>query len=143
MITVRDMLNRKGTEVFSAAPDTFVFDALRLMSDKNVGALLVLEKGKLVGIFSERDYARKVILKGKSSRETVVQEIMTSDPFTVTLDQNIRECMALMTVRQIRHLPVLDGAKLAGVITIGDAVKGIIEDQTDTINKLETYITGR
>ncbi len=143
MITVRDVLNRKGTDVFSAAPDTFVFDALRLMSDKNVGALLVLEKGSLVGVFSERDYAQKVILKGKSSRETVVHEIMTQNLFTVKPEQSISECMELMTKRQIRHLPVLDGTKLVGVISIGDVVKIIIEDQKDTIDKLETYITGR
>jgi len=143
MITVRHVLHQKGNQVFSAGPDTFVFDALRLMSEKNVGALLVLEKGNLIGIFSERDYARKVILKGKSSRETVVQEIMTANPFTVKPDQNIRECLEVMTHRQIRHLPVLDGGKLVGVISIGDAVKSIIEDQKDTINKLKTYITGR
>ncbi|MCK5572475.1 MAG: CBS domain-containing protein, partial [Bacteroidetes bacterium] len=95
------------------------------------------------GIFSERDYARKVILKGKSSRETVVQEIMTEEVYTVRPDQNIRECMELMTNRQIRHLPVMEGQKLAGVISIGDVVKCIIEDQKDTIDKLETYITGR
>ncbi len=143
MITVLDVLKRKGNEVFSATPDTFVFDALKVMSDENVGALLVLSKGKLVGIFSERDYARKVILKGKSSRETVVQEIMTEEVYTVRPDQNIRECMELMTNRQIRHLPVMEGQKLAGVISIGDVVKCIIEDQKDTIDKLETYITGR
>jgi CBS domain-containing protein len=143
MITVLDVLKRKGKEIFSTAPDTFVFDALKVMSDENVGTLLVLRKGKLVGIFSERDYARKVILKGKSSRETVVQEIMTEEVYTVRPDQNIRECMELMTNRQIRHLPVMEGEKLVGIISIGDVVKYIIEDQKDTIDKLETYITGR
>jgi CBS domain-containing protein len=143
MITALDVLKRKGKDVFPAGPDTFVFDALKVMSDENVGALLVLNKGKLVGIFSERDYARKVILKGKSSRETVVQEIMTEEVYTVRPDQNIRECMEMMTNRQIRHLPVMEGEKLMGVISIGDVVKCIIEDQKDTIDKLETYITGR
>jgi CBS domain-containing protein len=119
-----------------------VYEALQLMADKNVGALLVLEAGRLVGIFSERDYARKVILHGKSSRETPVHEIMTRKVYRVRPDDSIEECMALMTARHIRHLPVMVGEQVVGVISIGDVVKEIIEEQGFVIEQLENYITG-
>ncbi len=143
MITVRDVLGKKGHEVHSAAPRTLVYDALLLMAEKNIGALPVIEGEKLVGIFSERDYARKVVLRGKSSRDARVEEIMTSNPHVIGPDQNLGECMELMTNRQVRHLPVIDGEKLVGIISIGDVVKTIIEDQQDTIHHLERYIKGR
>jgi len=142
MTTVRHILDTKGRELWSVAPDTTVFDAIELMAEKNVGALIVLERGKLKGIISERDYARKVILKGKSSKETPVRDIMTPDPFVIGPDQSIDECMALMTTRRIRHLPVLQDDQLAGMISIGDVVKSIISDQEFTIKQLENYITG-
>jgi CBS domain-containing protein len=120
-----------------------VYEALRVMAEKDVGALLVMEDGSLVGIISERDYARKVILKGKTSRETLVREIMTERPVCVRADQTIEECMALMTNKRIRHLPVLENNQLIGVISIGDVVKDIISEQEFMIEQLENYITGR
>ncbi len=142
MKLVSQLLRAKGHEVWSVTPDTSVFDALELMADKNVGALLVLEADKLTGIFSERDYARKVILKGKASRDTPVKEIMTAEVVYVRPEQSIEECMALMTNKRIRHLPVLEGNQLLGVISIGDVVKTIISEQEFTISQLENYITG-
>lgn len=142
MINVRDILQEKGREIWKVSPQTSVFDALRLMADRNIGALLVLEGEKLAGIFSERDYARKVILKGKASKETAVGEIMTAVVVTVRLSQNVEECMELMTANRIRHLPVIEGEELAGVISIGDVVKAIISDREFTIKQLENYITG-
>jgi CBS domain-containing protein len=141
-LTVNQLLRRKGREVYSCRPDTTVYEALQLMAEKNVGALLVLEAGRLVGIFSERDYARKVILHGKSSRETPVQEIMTRKVYRVRPDDSMEECMALMTARHIRHLPVMVGEQVVGVISIGDVVKEIIEEQGFVIEQLENYITG-
>jgi CBS domain-containing protein len=143
MTNVRQLLQAKGNSIWSAAPGTSVYDALKLMADKNIGALLVLEGERLAGIFSERDYARKVILKGKTSRELSVSEIMTTDVVSVRPDQTIVDCMELMTERHIRHLPVLDAGRVVGLISIGDVVKNIISDQKDTINHLEDYITGR
>ncbi len=143
MNNVRQLLQSKGHKVWSATPETSVYDALKLMADKNVGALVVLEGERLAGIFSERDYARKVILKGKNSRELRVSEIMTTDVVSVRPDQTIVDCMELMTDRRIRHLPVLEAGGIVGVISIGDVVKSIISDQKDTINHLEDYITGR
>jgi CBS domain-containing protein len=126
MKTVKHLLRTKGHDVLSVAPDTAVFEALRLMAEKNVGAVLVLEGERLVGIFSERDYARKVILKGKSSKETLVREIMSSHVLYVRPEQTIEDCMALMTGKRVRHLPVLDEAqRVVGVISIGDVVKDI------------------
>jgi len=142
MIAVRDILQRKGNQVWSVAPDSTVYDALMLMAEQNVGALLVLDGEKIVGIFSERDYARKIILKGKASKETSVEEIMTSEVTTVHPAQFVEECMALMTDKRIRHLPVLEGEKLAGLISIGDVVKAIISDREFIIKQLESYITG-
>ena len=142
MINVRDILQEKGREIWKVSPQTSVFDALRLMADRNIGALLVLEGEKLAGIFSERDYARKVILKGKASKETAVAEIMTAVVVTVRLSQNVEACMELMTANRIRHLPVIEGDELAGVISIGDVVKAIISDREFTIKQLENYITG-
>ncbi len=142
MINVRDILQEKGREVWRVSPQTSVFDALKLMADRNIGALLVLEGEKLAGIFSERDYARKVILKGKASKDTAVAEIMTAVVVTVGSSQTVEECMELMTANRIRHLPVLDGEDLAGVISIGDVVKAIISDREFTIKQLENYITG-
>lgn len=142
MINVRDILQEKGSEIWRVSPQTTVFDALKLMADRNIGALLVLEGAKLAGIFSERDYARKVILKGKASKDTAVAEIMTAVVVTVRPSQTVEECMELMTANRIRHLPVVDGAELAGVISIGDVVKAIISDREFTIKQLENYITG-
>jgi CBS domain-containing protein len=142
MINVRDILQEKGREIWRVSPGTTVFDALKLMADRNIGALLVLEGEKLAGIFSERDYARKVILKGKASKDTAVAEIMTAVVVTVRPSQTVEECMELMTANRIRHLPVVDGDELAGVISIGDVVKAIISDREFTIKQLENYITG-
>jgi CBS domain-containing protein len=142
MKTVSMLLRAKGREVHSIVPDAPVFDALALMAERNVGALLVTEAGRLVGIFSERDYARKVILKGKTSRETTVREIMSSHVVSVRPEQTITECMALMTERRIRHLPVLEGDELVGIISIGDVVKAIITEQEFEIEQLQSYITG-
>ena len=143
MITARDILSRKGNQVHFTPPDSTVYDALALMAEKNVGALMVIEAGKLVGVFSERDYARKVVLKGKFTREATVREVMSPNPLVIRPEEEITACMRIMTNRQIRHLPVMEGDVLAGVISIGDVVKSIIEDQKDSIQNLERYITGR
>src|SRR2546426_5370702 len=143
MKTVAQLLRTKGQQVLSVAPDIPVFEALEVMADKNVGALLVVEGERLVGIFSERDYARKVILKGKSSKETPVQEIMSSHVLYVRPEQTIEDCMALMTDKRVRHLPVLDQGKVVGVISIGDVVKALIDEQQFIIEQLQNYITGR
>ncbi len=142
MKTVHEVLQMKGSQVWSVTPDTIVYNALQVMADKDIGALLVLEQDNLVGIFSERDYARKVILKGKSSRELTVQEIMSTKVFYILSDNTMEDCMALMTAEHIRHLPVLNDGKVVGVISIGDAVKAIISDQQFMIDQLERYITG-
>jgi CBS domain-containing protein len=143
MITVRDVLDRKGREVWSVSPRDTVFSALELMSTRHVGALMVLERGKLVGVVSERDYARKVALAGKNSRETAVRDIMTSRLHTVTPAHLIEECMAMMTNHSVRHLPVLDGDRLDGVISIGDVVKAVMSHQEFIITQLEHFIAGR
>jgi len=142
MRTVRHLLESKGRGIWSIAPDASVYAALQLMADKEVGALLVLEEGRLVGIISERDYARKVILRGKSSLDTPVREIMTSKIFSVRPEQTIEECMAVVTDKRIRHLPVLEGDTVIGVISIGDLVKAEIEDKNFLIQQLKGYITG-
>ncbi len=142
MTTVAQILQGKGNEVWSVSPATVVYNALKAMAEKNVGALLVLEGDELRGIFSERDYARKVILEGKSSREIPVKEIMSPEVFTVGPQQSVEECMALMTDKRVRHLPVVEGGRVIGVISIGDAVKAIISEREFTIKQLENYITG-
>jgi CBS domain-containing protein len=142
MATVKNILDNKGSEIFTIAPDTTVYHALELMVEKNVSALLVMEGGKLSGIFTERDYARKVVLKGKSSRDTAIGEIMTGNLITVSSGSSIDECMELMTSKYIRHLPVVDEEKLAGIISIGDVVRTIIQDQKAIIGHMEQYIAG-
>lgn len=142
MKSVRQLLSAKARNVWSVSPSQSVFEALQLMAEKDIGAVLVIEGGTVVGIFSERDYARKVILKGKSSKETSVGELMTRDVLYVRPDQSIEECMAVMTDKHIRHLPVMENEKLLGIVTIGDIVKAIISDQQFTIRELENYITG-
>jgi len=140
---VRNILEGKGRNIFSVEPTTVVYQAIEVMAQKNIGGLLITEHGKLVGIFTERDYARKLILKGKSSKDTTIGELMTKNPFTVTLDSSIEECMELMSNRRIRHLPVLDNGELIGVISIGDVVRYIIEEQKSIIEHLEHYIAGQ
>jgi CBS domain-containing protein len=142
MKTVRDLLRTKGTEISSVGPQTTVYDALKLMAERNIGAVLVLDGGKPVGILSERDYARNVVLKGKTSKDTPVAEIMTAKLVFVRPEQNIEECMALMTDKRIRHLPVLDEGQLLGIVSIGDIVKAVISEKQFLIEQLETYITG-
>lgn len=142
MITVKDILQTKGHDVISITPETTVYEALTIMADKNVGALIVLDGETVAGIMSERDYARKVILHGKSSRELQVKEIMTSRVYYLHPEQNVQECMAQMTDKRVRHLPVIEKDKLIGIISIGDVVKTIMADQESTIKLLENYITG-
>lgn len=140
--TVRSILKTKGNHVWSVDPDATVFEAIALMADRRIGALIVLSAGKLAGVISERDYARKVILKGHSSKETLVREIMTSSVVTVNPENTVAECMRIMTDHRVRHLPVLEGEIPAGVISIGDVVRAIISSQADTIRHLSGYITG-
>ena len=142
MKTVAQLLRAKGHEVLSVSPELSVFEALQVMAEKNVGALLVLEGARLVGVFSERDYARKVILKGKASKEIPVREIMSTHVLYVRPQQTVEDCMALMTDKRVRHLPVMEEERLAGVISIGD-VKAIIAEQEFMIEQLQNYITGR
>jgi CBS domain-containing protein len=142
MKTVNDILRIKGHAVWSTTPDATVYEALKAMAEKNVGALVVLDADTVVGIVSERDYARKVILHGRSSREIQVREIMTTEVYYVRPEQNIQECMAEMTEKRVRHLPALENGKLVGVISIGDVVKAVIADHESTIKHLEDYITG-
>jgi len=142
MKTVRGVLRAKGTEIWTVRPDDSVFDALQLMADKSVGALLVTEGGAVVGIFSERDYARKVILVGRASKDTPVRDIMTTKVAYATPDHSLEECLALMTDKRIRHLPVMDDDELLGVVSIGDLVKGIIDEQQFLIEQLERYVSG-
>ena len=140
MKTVRQLLQAKGGQIYAIAPDARVFDALKLMAEKNVGALVVTEGGRLAGIMSERDYARKVILLSKSSHDIAVREIMTEKVLTVQPGQTVEECMALMTEKRIRHLPVTDGERVIGMLSIGDLVKEVIAEQEATIKQLESYI---
>ncbi len=139
-VSVSQLLRGKSSGVLSVTPDTRVFDALKLMAEKNVGALLVMNGDTLLGILSERDYARKVILLGKSSHEITVSDIMSGKPVTVTPKQTVDDCMELMSSRRIRHLPVIDNARVVGVLSIGDLVKAVIEIQRETIKQLESYI---
>ena len=139
---VKELLDKKGHDVHSVSPDTLVYDALKIMAEKEIGALVVLEKGKMVGIMSERDYARKVVLRGKSSRSTLVSEVMTRDVLVIEPQQCMSDCMALMTEKHVRHLPVVEHSTVIGVVSIGDVVKEIISEQQFVIHQLENYITG-
>jgi CBS domain-containing protein len=140
--TVKDILQTKGHDVLSITPDATVYEALKIMADKNVGALVVLNGEAVAGLLSERDYARKVILHGKSSKEMQVREIMTAKVYYMRPEQTLQDCMAQMTDKRVRHLPVLEGTRLVGIISIGDVVKEIIADHESTIKLLENYITG-
>jgi CBS domain-containing protein len=139
MTTIRQILARKP-EIYSIDPEATVFEALGLMEEKNVGALLVMKGEQLIGIFSERDYARRMILQGRTSRETPVREVMTSKVFVITPETTSGECMMHMTDRHIRHLPVVDGGRVVGVISIGDVVRSVIDDLRFTVRQLESYI---
>jgi len=140
---VRNILEEKGRKVVSISPEVTVFSALEVMQEKNIGGLLVMEGEKLVGIFTERDYSRKVILKGKSSKNSLIKDLMTPNPITVTPDTTIEDCMHLMTNKYIRHLPVVEDERVVGIISIGDVVRFIIDEQRYIIEHLEHYITGR
>ena len=139
--TISSILKRKGREIWSVTPDQTVYEAIEKMADKAVGALLVISDGKLIGIISERDYARKVILKGRSSKSTFVKEIMTNSVISVTSTQAVDECMDIMTKNRIRHLPIVENEKVLGVISIGDLVKWVISQQEETIEHLQNYIS--
>lgn len=139
---IASILKTKGSTIWSVAPDTTVYDALALMAERSIGAVLVLSDSRLAGIVSERDYARKIVLQGKSSKDTPVHEIMTRSPVTVTPDHTVDECMVIMTQSRVRHLPVLIGDRVAGIVSIGDLVNAIISAQAHTINQLHTYISG-
>jgi CBS domain-containing protein len=140
--TVGQLLDAKGTEVWSIGRGATVFEALQTLADKNVGALVVVEDDRVVGIVSERDYARKIILLDRDSRATTVQDIMTSEVRTITREQSVSECMTLITDHHIRHLPVVDGERLVGLISVGDVVKAVMAEQAFLIQQLEQYITG-
>ena len=140
--SIHEILDRKGNAVWTVSPNTTVFEAIQLMSEKNVGALLVTEHGKLIGIVSERDYTRKVALKGRTSKDLRVRDIISEKVMNVTPQNTVEECMRLMTENRVRHLPVLDGEKIIGVVSIGDLVNWIITTQSTTIRQLETYISG-
>jgi len=140
--TISEILSHKGANSWSVSPDVTVFDAIQMMADKNVGALLVTENNRLVGIISERDYTRKVILKGKASKQTAVREILSDHVIHVSPSHTVEECLRIMTDHRIRHLPVLEGDRIVGVVSIGDLVNWVISAQTNTINQLQTYIAG-
>jgi CBS domain-containing protein len=142
MTMLSQLLEAKGREVYSVAPGASVIEAIRQMAERHIGALVVLEEGRLVGILSERDYARKVVLNGRSSTSTAVREIMSSPVLTVAPEKTVDDAMRLMTARRVRHLPVMRGDRLVGVVSIGDLVKAVIEDQRHTIEDLRSYIQG-
>ena len=142
MGTVNEILNRKGRDVWSVPPDWMFFDALRFMAEKDVGALLVMNGTKLVGIVTERDYARKIVLAGKSSRDTPVRDVMTTRVLCARPEQTVEECMALMTDKRARHLPILDHKQVIGMVSIGDLVKATIREQKFVIAQLQQYISG-
>ena len=141
MKKVRELLEEKGTQVWSIAPEASVFDALTMMAEKNVGALLVMDQRELVGILSERDYTRNVALQGLTAKESSVRDIMSGRPVCVGPEQSVEECMALMTDKRVRHLPVIEGNRVMGLVSIGDAVKAIISEQQFMIEQLERYIS--
>jgi CBS domain-containing protein len=140
MITVRTLLERKGRAIFSVEPKAAVLDAIRIMAEQHVGALLVMRGATLEGIVSERDYALKMILRGRSPTDTVVRDIMSSPVLTVSLDTSVQQCMQLVTDRRVRHLPVVEGARVVGMVSIGDLVKAVIAEQQQQIEQLESYI---
>jgi CBS domain-containing protein len=142
MTTVRNILQSKGPEIWSVEPETPVMAALKIMDERNIGALVVARAGSVLGILSERDYARKLVLKGRSSSDATVQDLMTSFVITVTPDQSMDQCMDLMTSKRIRHLPVVENDKLVGLISIGDVVKAVISEKEFLVKQLENYITG-
>ncbi len=142
MHSISDILRRKGTDIWSTAPDETVLDAIRLMAEHGVGALLVMRNDQLVGLISERDYSRKVILKGLRSRDTAVESVMSAPVLTIAPDATVREGLAMMTDKYIRHLPVTDDSGVIGIVSIGDLVKAVIEEQATVIEHLERYITG-
>jgi CBS domain-containing protein len=142
MTVLSQLLDLKGHKVFSVTPDTAVIDAIRVMAEKHVGALLVMEGPRMAGIISERDYARKVVLLGRSSESTPVRDIMTAAVRTIEPEDTVDDAMRLMTEHRIRHLPVLEGAKVIGIVSIGDLVKSVIEEQRHTIEELQSYIQG-
>lgn len=141
MLTVKEILKRKNNEIYSVTSNTTVYDAIKLMSDKNIGAVPVVDNDVLSGIFSERDYARKIVLLNRKSQETLIKEIMTATVLTVSPNDTIDHCMGVMSSKKIRHLPVLQDNKMIGIISIGDVVTAIIESQKETINHLQNYIT--
>lgn len=141
-VPIREILNQKGNTVWSITPETTVLDAIKMMAEKNVGALLVTKENRLVGVLSERDYTRNVVLKGRTSKDTPVREIISGRVVSVSADHTVEECMRLMTEHRIRHLPVVEGSRILGVISIGDLVNSIISSQNSAIQQLETYITG-
>jgi CBS domain-containing protein len=143
MTTVAHLLTAKGGEIWSVSPDASVYKAIEYMAEKQVGALLVVDAGQVVGIVSERDYARKVILQGRLPQTTLVREIMTDKVLFVRPEQSIEDCMSMMTVRHIRHLPVMQGDRLLGIISIGDVIKGLLTEREVRIEQLEQYISGQ
>lgn len=140
---VRSILQHKGQEIFSVPPEATVYNALEIMSEKGAGALLVIGQGKLLGVISERDYARKGILQNRMSKQTPVSEIMVSPAIVATMDSTVEECMRLMTDNRVRHLPIVEKDKVVGVVSVGDLVKSIIDAQAETIDRLQDYITGK
>jgi len=142
MTTVKHVLDKKGRRVHSIRPDAFVFDAIKMMAEKNVGSLVVLEHGTLVGIITERIYAREIALKGRTSSQTLVRDIMSTNVICVRPEQSVEECMAVMTKKTVRHLPVVENGKIVGIVSIGDMVNSIIKDQEFIIDQLEHYIQG-
>lgn len=142
MLTVKDLLNRKDLGIISIDPDSNVYQALQLMANRNIGALLVMNNDELLGIFSERDYARNITLKGRSERKTSVKDVMATQLISVNLEHGVNDCLEIMTKRHVRHLPVFSDADLIGIISIGDVVKGAIDERENTISHLERYIAG-
>ena len=140
MLSVRQMLSEKGSAVVSITPDTSVFDALKVMNEKNIGAVLVMEDEELVGIFSERDYARKVVLAGRSSKNTEVKELMTCKVYCIDPSRTIQDVMELMNEHRFRHVPVMESEKVIGVLSSGDVMRGVVAEQKNTIESLESYL---